>query len=770
VIKDAADLFAAKGEEARDAIENLKIDAQDALDLALSEAPSSGRERYLYATERIFPLLLRLEDEGERGAALDDVAGRLGLRKTDLRGALAKAVEAARQDQEDRGRDEEGASEDLGPEPGTERHERAMELLRCPDILEAAARDMERLGHVGERTAKKLAFVCAVSARAGYPIQPSTHAESSTGKNYLWDTALSLLPQRMVLRWSAMSDKALFFTEEDLKGKVIYLQEVAGSEGADFAIRVLQSAQYLEYVVTEKTADGAYRAVTYRKEGPVVVVQTTTQIRLFNENDTRVFPIYLDESPEQTARIVENALLRAESGGTTGEALDAVMGLWHDAIGLLEPAVEVVVPFARRIKMPTHRVRMRRDVNRLLDVIRVLAWLQQHARERDELGRILATEEDFRAALALVSDSLGRAWDSMTPVEEAVMDAIRSLPEAIRKNGFKRGELRVEGQDARRMQDALKALTDSGHIECEKRGGPGGYRYTVPRAPTEARLGISLSPADDDDGNEAEGPDAAAEEDPAQAGDQGEDDEEGDVARGIARTDERVIEGPLTPGKGAIARSRGVDDEGPFEDDDPEEEEEVDCLGELTGRGWYRAESAFVTENVPEGAPPGEERATDALRRRVPIYHGGRAKRKWHVGDDTPLVLSAEEVTELEPEEPPSGARPTTPEEMGARLGRLVNLLQQKVHRFYDPNFDEWCFERRINAPLDSPNRFKEAYLHAELWRNGDTGVELWALVALREGRRVPEEAIEEAVWSRAAARPMTDETALEVSDNDFEF
>jgi hypothetical protein len=107
---------------------------------------------------------------------------------------------------------------------------------------------------------------------------------------------------------------------------------------------------------------------------------------------------------------------------------------------------------------------------------------------------------------------------------------------------------------------------------------------------------------------------------------------------------------------------------------------------------------------------------------------------------------------------------------MGARLRRLVNLLQQGTRRFYDPSFDEWCFESRINASPDSPNRFKEAYLHAELWRNEGTGEELWALVALREGWRVPEEAIEEAVWSRVAPRPTTDKIVLEVSDSAFEF
>jgi hypothetical protein len=38
-IKDAADLFAAEGEEAREILEGLKEQAQDALGLAVSEVP-----------------------------------------------------------------------------------------------------------------------------------------------------------------------------------------------------------------------------------------------------------------------------------------------------------------------------------------------------------------------------------------------------------------------------------------------------------------------------------------------------------------------------------------------------------------------------------------------------------------------------------------------------------------------------------------------------------------------------------------------------------
>jgi len=197
MIEDMAALFAREGEGARQIAEELKDQAKDALELALGEAPEgTARQRYLYAKERAFPLLLLLGDPAEQGAALTDVAKTLKLNGRDLRKALSEL------EKETQGEavDEEDEAQDLIPEPGTERHERAMEILECPDILKKAAEDMKRLGHVGELNTKKLAFVCSVSARAGAPIQPSTYAQSSAGKNHLWDVVLSLLPPEKVIK------------------------------------------------------------------------------------------------------------------------------------------------------------------------------------------------------------------------------------------------------------------------------------------------------------------------------------------------------------------------------------------------------------------------------------------------------------------------------------------------------------------------------------------------------------------------------------------
>jgi hypothetical protein len=88
-------------------------------------------------------------------------------------------IRAAKAEEDDEEGDE---SLEPAPEAGTERYDAAMEILSSDDVLEEAAKTMRRFGHVGEWKNKKLAFVCAVSARAQLPVQPSTHAQSSADR------------------------------------------------------------------------------------------------------------------------------------------------------------------------------------------------------------------------------------------------------------------------------------------------------------------------------------------------------------------------------------------------------------------------------------------------------------------------------------------------------------------------------------------------------------------------------------------------------------
>jgi DNA primase len=103
VRKDFADVFADQGEAAREVLGHLRERAVDALHLELSEAPkgSNSLGAYRVAKERVLPLLLKLEDEGERDAALHDVAAKLKLSIKSLRKALAAMLEEQRGSREE---------------------------------------------------------------------------------------------------------------------------------------------------------------------------------------------------------------------------------------------------------------------------------------------------------------------------------------------------------------------------------------------------------------------------------------------------------------------------------------------------------------------------------------------------------------------------------------------------------------------------------------------------------------------------------------------
>jgi DNA primase len=402
------------------------VAGEQPLTLKIDLNSAEGRSKFMKEAYDLYPEAFTLEEIDFR-RALNDLATHVD-EEFKIRAARAELEE-----------DEDDDVVVEAPEPGTDEYDAAMALLRRGDVLEEVAETMRRLGHVGEWENKKLAFLCAISARAQLPVQPSTHAQSSAGKNYLWDNVLALVPPELVHKRTGFSAKALFRTQMSLKHSVLYIQELAGSEGADFSIRTLQSDNVLKWEATEKQPDGTMANVEYEVEGPTVIVQTTTRNHLHPENETRVVPIYLDESSEQTDKIVGSHLRRASGKKTLSSAEEeALRETWQDAIRLLEPA-EVIIPFAERIKVPSQPLRMRRDVPRLISLIRLVAWLHQETRGRDGQDRILATEDDFEKAIEIVGDSFARAWKSLTPTEEKVYEAITThVAENLRKHGFKR--------------------------------------------------------------------------------------------------------------------------------------------------------------------------------------------------------------------------------------------------------------------------------------------------------------------------------------------
>jgi hypothetical protein len=315
--KDFADAFAAEGEAARERLKDLKGRGVDALSLELSEAPrgSNNLGTYRTAKEHILPLLPKLEDEGERDAALRDVAGKLKLSIRSLRKALAAMVEQARETQEKQ--EHELADETAGEEPVTPVEvERIEKLVGSPGVLGRYVEDAAGIhGVVGDRDMLSLASLVAFSAQAdplpnGKPagVNLIITAAAGRGKNHVCDAVASLLPEEFKEKFESASAKSLYYKAERdptiLKHKWIYPNEAEATDQLVEMFRPLLSGGEASHLTVNKNGDGRNAAQELNVEGPVTVTIPTIRNKLDGQLQTRML---VAELPDYEGRVAAHS-------------------------------------------------------------------------------------------------------------------------------------------------------------------------------------------------------------------------------------------------------------------------------------------------------------------------------------------------------------------------------------------------------------------------------------------------------------------------------
>ena len=259
----------------------------------------------------------------------------------------------------------------------------AGELAGAERILDRITDAAKRLGLAGERRAVQLAYLVLVSALTDEPLAAALRATAAAGKSHIVKTASRLVPDDAVITMTAMSPRALAYTEEDLRHRTLLLIEadaVVGEEHetAALMLRTLVSEHVIEY---RSVSEG--KEVHRRVDGPLALLTTTTRARLEQQLETRILAIPADDGREQTANVIAAAF--------AAEALEDVnLEPFHALYRWLEAgAHSAVIPYgpilAKLIKPVA--VRLRRDARQLRDLIAVHAILHQASRKRDSHGR-----------------------------------------------------------------------------------------------------------------------------------------------------------------------------------------------------------------------------------------------------------------------------------------------------------------------------------------------------------------------------------------------
>ncbi len=314
----------------------------------------------------------------------------------------------------------------------------AREFLKQVDLLDRVARDLEIMGYVGEAANKKIAYLITISRKLDNPLCGVIISRAGAGKSRLMESLAELVPPEDLVSYTRITPQALYYAENrSFKHKLMVSGEDEGLLGSDYALRELISSKRISLAAPVKdTATGKMKTVEYEVEGPIALLFSTTQPAIHYENATRCFMLSLDESREQTERVMEFQRARKTVEGVMrsleGRALRRVH---RNAQRLLRPLL-IVNPFTDGLKFAANKIESRREHEKYLSLIEAIAFLRQHQREVKrlpadgrELEYIEVTREDIADADKLMGEALGDQGDELSRPSRQLLVLIRQMAE-----------------------------------------------------------------------------------------------------------------------------------------------------------------------------------------------------------------------------------------------------------------------------------------------------------------------------------------------------
>lgn len=316
-------------------------------------------------------------------------------------------------------KDKPGEQEELSSVMSESLQQEAIQLLQDPMLLDRISSGLTEIGIVGEDFNKICLWLFFLSRKLEKPIHAVVFGQSSSGKSEMVKKVLSTVPEEDVLEFTSMSARSLDYRDDDLINKVIFIAEADGSEEVEYTIRIAMSEGKLIRGYTIKDEDtGDLRNVEKTTKVKSCFVLTTTRSQIHNENSTRVFSLFVDESMKQTQRVLEY-IKRTHSREYRKQEPNRqhLVDVLKAAQRLLKP-VEVEVPFANHLEFPNTTTRNRRDLSRFISFIKVTAFLRQFQKElkRDEIGDYIEADiQDYFLAYTYLLPVLRNTLDEITP-------------------------------------------------------------------------------------------------------------------------------------------------------------------------------------------------------------------------------------------------------------------------------------------------------------------------------------------------------------------
>ena len=158
--------------------------------------------------------------------------------------------------------------------------EMGMKFLKSKDLFKEIVKDMETLGYVGEDTNKLLVYLGGLSRLLPKPLSIFIQSAPSTGKSYLLETYMKMLPKEAVEWISSFSDQSFNYAEpKDFIDRIFIIGEALHNEVVEGHIRQMQSENKISRMVTIKDPkSGKMKSIIVKNTVRLVFMMTGTAL------------------------------------------------------------------------------------------------------------------------------------------------------------------------------------------------------------------------------------------------------------------------------------------------------------------------------------------------------------------------------------------------------------------------------------------------------------------------------------------------------------
>jgi hypothetical protein len=285
-------------------------------------------------------------------------------------------------------------------------HEKAVEFLSKPQLLENINKLLEQNGIVGEEQNRMVLFVLASSYKMPYLMHAIVQGSSGEGKSHLINGIAQCMPQEDVMNMTRITSKSLYhYRDKELINKLIVIQDFDGlDEEAQYAFREMQSAKFLTSSTVVKDIFGNNRGRIKQVQAHFASMTTTTKAEVYYDNMSRSIILGVDESQAQTMRIIAIQNKKIAGKGNNENEVQATQ-LLRNAMRVLK-SYEVINPFADKLTLPLEAKMLRRLNSQFQNFVSQITILHQYQRKADSKGRLIATKEDVKSAVEIFFSSI----------------------------------------------------------------------------------------------------------------------------------------------------------------------------------------------------------------------------------------------------------------------------------------------------------------------------------------------------------------------------